>query len=338
MQSSFQLSGALALALTLMGAPAGAAPQCNSGPPPNPGAPGPNFQGGSQQRPTPTHPSPSAPSTPRPSSPTPGGPSTPRSGTPAITPGGPVGGPTTPRRPGGMIIPMTRQATSKAILDVAWDFPVAPTAKKEAHTYVPKARALNRAEALAVIASDDKRPLIVFRECAKCRGSEKALFTRRLKNEKTKLLLNWFHCVKLPPAVADAAHPFNSLFAIGGKHWYPHVFICNADGTNQVSFDGMQPQSTLQKELVKMIKLNYHKQPKPAIQAMLRFLSQFDMLDLREKELRNAIYAETASHGEKSARNRKLAEDLQEILAKKGKAMARAKAVCDLKLEVEKTE
>ena len=97
-----------------------------------------------------------------------------------------------------MIIPMTRMATSKEILDVAWDFAVAPVAKKSVHTSSPHARKLNRAEALAVITGDDKRPLLVLRECISCRGSDKALFIRRLNNEKTKLLLNWFHCVKLP--------------------------------------------------------------------------------------------------------------------------------------------
>ena len=234
-----------------------------------------------------------------------------------------------------MIIPMTRQATSKEILAVAWDFAVAPVAKKSAHTYSPNYRRLSRSEALAVITGDDRRPLLVLRECTSCRGSDKALFIRRLSNEKTKLLLNWFHCVKLPPAVADPGHALNSLFAFGIEHWYPHLFVCDADGANQVSFDGKQPQSTLQEELVKTIKRNYQEQPKPAIQAMLRCLSQFDMLDLRESELRNAIYAETASHGTESARNRKLRSSLQRILTKKGKVLARAKAVCDLKLEIE---
>jgi hypothetical protein len=237
-----------------------------------------------------------------------------------------------------MVIPMTRGSTSKEILGVDWDYPVPPADSRAdqegGRTYASTSKVLSRSEALAFLTREDQRPLLIFRECINCLGTESAVFSRRFDNEKIKLLLNWFHCVKLPPEVTKEGHPFRSLFAVGGKHWFPHLFICSADGSNQFSFDGKQPQSLMQRELVALVELSYAKRPQPAIKSMLRSLSEFDMLDLRARELKAALLVEAVAHGDASSKHKKLASRLQETRDKMAKAMARAKAVCDLKLQV----
>lgn len=231
---------------------------------------------------------------------------------------------------------MTRQSTSKEILDVDWDYPVATTFAKKTgvHTVASEARvAWPAPAAFKKIAGDDPRPLLVMRECHACAGSEHALFSRRLDNEKTKLLLHWFHCVKLPADVQQKDHPFYNVFEF--KHGFrPHLFICTADGQNKKVFTGAQPQSLLQLELNKVMKIAYQKNPKPAIQAMMNFLTKFDMYDLRETELLAQMDDAREKSGPDSSACKKIEKTLAGVRLQKAKAMKGAKAVCDLKLRV----
>ena len=66
--------------------------------------------------------------------------------------------------------------------------------------------ALSREEAVKKIAGTDPRPLLVVRECNLCRGANHALLSHKLDNERTLLLTQWFHCVKLRPNVLDKNH------------------------------------------------------------------------------------------------------------------------------------
>jgi hypothetical protein len=233
---------------------------------------------------------------------------------------------------------MTRQSTSKEILDVDWHYPVASTFgdKGTGHTVVAKASyAWPTEEAFAKIADGDDRPLLVFRECHACAGSEHALFSRRLNNEKTKLLLHWFRCVKLPAEVSKKNHPFHKVFDY--KYGFrPHLFICTKDGANKIVFTGKQSQSRLQYYLTKTIKIAYKKKPKLAIKAMMKCMTKFDMLDLREQELLTMVDVAREEKGPKSSAVKKLNKTLAKVRKDKAKVWKTAKAVCDLKLKVVK--
>ena len=176
------------------------------------------------------------------------------------------------------------------------------------------------------------KPLLVLRECVLCKGTEHALFDRRLNNEKTKLLCQWFYCVKLPPKVLDAKHAFRNVFR---KEKPPHVFICSPDGSNMTEFSGKQTQAELQKAMVELIAKSYQKKPLPAVKAMLRFLSEFDnhdsMLQQYEKQLQDEMLRERP----RKASLKKLKVRIAATKKKRATAMKRAKAVCDLKLKVE---
>lgn len=242
-----------------------------------------------------------------------------------------------------MMIPMTRGSTSREILALEWDHPVADQFKdgqnNSGTTSAAKVRAaLPVADAFELIAKDDPRPLLVLRECVRCKGTEHALFTRRLNNEKTMLLLQWFHCVKLPPGVLDPKNPFHQLFVRKGSKHSPHLFIARPDGSMIQDFDGSQTQSKLQKALTAMIGETYKKNPKKALKAMLRYMSQFDMLDLREKELVTMMDKAREEHGPKSSKTKKVQRELEKVRKQKALAMKRAKAVCDLKLKVVKKD
>lgn len=233
---------------------------------------------------------------------------------------------------------MTRGSTSKEILELDWDYPVASKfeddVSKGPHTVAKRARrALSREEAFKVIAKDDQRPLLVLRECTQCKGTEHALFSRRLNNEKTKLLLQWFHCVKLPPDVLDPTHPFHAVFATDARS-VPHLFISRFDGSNPQHFDGTQSQSELQKALTALVEECFEKKPDVALKSMLRFLSEFDMLDHRETELLAAFDKAREAKGPESSAAKKVAQKLELVRKQKATAMKRARAVCDLELIV----
>lgn len=219
---------------------------------------------------------------------------------------------------------MTRQSTSKEILDVDWDFPVASTFEENqgsGHTFAAKAKvALAKEDAFKKISGEDFRPLLVMRECTRCKGSEHALFNRRFNNEKTKLLLNWFHCVKLPPECMEKDHAFHAVFAT--KYAYtPHLFISMADGSKRMNFSGAQPQTLLQRELIKLIKASYAKNPKPAIKMMLRYLSKFDMYDLREQELLGMIDKVREEKGPKSSSYKRMQKKVDKVRKDKARVM-----------------
>ncbi len=196
-------------------------------------------------------------------------------------------------------------------------------------------RALARETAFLKISEKNRKPLLVLRECNWCKGTEHALFSRTLNNEKTMLLAQWFHCVKLPPNVLRKNHPFRKVFE-GDKP--PHVFISLYDGSDVIAFDGRQTQTTLWKGMARLINIAYEKKPQPAIRAMLKYLSRFDMLDAREKELRGFIEKEREKSGPRSSKVKKLRKQLAKIQTDKAKTMKMAKAVCDLKLKVVKAK
>ena len=250
------------------------------------------------------------------------------------------GSPRTGGAPGrGIPITFTRQSTSREILDLNWHYPVASKFAdhvKDGQTSAAAVeRALPREVAFIKISETNRKPLLVLRECNWCKGTEHALFSRTLNNEKTMLLAQWFHCVKLPPNVLNKKHAFRKVFA-GEKP--PHVFISLSDGSQLIPFDGHQAQSALWNGMTKLINIAYEKKPKPAIKAMLKYLSHFDMLDAMAKEISDRIEKEREKSGPNSSKVKKLRKKLAKLQADKAKTMKLAKAVCDLKLKVVKAK
>lgn len=230
-----------------------------------------------------------------------------------------------PGASGGIPINFTRQATSRSVLSVKWDFPT-----RVADKQLKPPQVLPRAAAFVKIAGDDKRPVLVLRECAHCKGTDFAFLDRKLNNEKTMLLARWFHCVKLPPGVVQPAHHLHNLFT-GRKP--PHLFLAKVDGSEVEVFDGEQSQSALQAAMVKVIKACYEKDPRPALKQMLIYLSQFDDCDTMEKTLLQQIKAELYAKGPNSSKLKKLNARLDAVKARRTKAMKRADAACDLELK-----
>ena len=234
-----------------------------------------------------------------------------------------------------MPIDFRRLETSKDRLEIDWSYPVyAPDLGQEkveeGRTTTGRARAaLPRERAMLEIRSGTRKPMLVVRECGFCKGTEEALLSRRLNNEKTLLLTKWFHCVKLPNHVLDEDHPFRNLFE--GDH-PPHLFLCRHDGSGAVAMDGQQTQSELWDAMLSLIEADYEGDAAKAVKGLLRVLDGYDAIDARLVELQDRLETALDEDGPRSTKAKKLKRQVDELIAEREKVAAREKELLDLGL------
>ena len=212
--------------------------------------------------------------------------------------------------PRGAQVIFLRQKTSKERLAIKWDYPeilkvlAAEDDRDDGGTTTrPRMHALVREEALANIANSDPRPLLVLRDCEKCKGSDDALLADRVNNELTATYARWFHCVRLPTAVLHADHTFAKLFEGSVA---PHMFVCSVDGANLVPLGGRPGQKELWDAMTQVLALEYERDAERAAKEILKLLSKYDHLDSMEQELENQLALEVEKRGDKSDKVRAL--------------------------------
>lgn len=236
--------------------------------------------------------------------------------------------------PGGIMIDFRRLDSSKERLQIDWTFPVyAPDLEEKVEagrTTSGRAKvALPREQAIAEIRAPDRRPLLVVRECGFCKGTDDALLSRRLINEKTLIYARWFRCVKLPNHVLEQDHPFRNLFE--GEH-PPHLFLCRYDGSDAVSLDGQQTQAELWREMERLIELDYEGRPAKAVRDYLRLLDGYDAIDSIQQEKRRQLEEELDERGPKSSKAKRLRKQLAELESRRAELQEREAEVLDLGL------
>jgi hypothetical protein len=200
-----------------------------------------------------------------------------------------------------------RGPSSRHYLKMKWDYPVyAPGAgEKTEGTYSRAERkALTREEALAYIAGDDPRPLLVLRECKVCNGTDDALLKGGSDNEKTFLLSAWFHCVKLPVDVMEENHPFNALFTQKNPE---HLFVCSTNGENHKALESQTSRTELWKSMHGLLGKEYTKKPDASLKKLQALLDKFDAQDQRLNELLSRRDQILEEDGPKSKKLPKLA-------------------------------
>ncbi len=224
-----------------------------------------------------------------------------------------------------------------------WDYPVYdPEAGKKAEgTYSrAKRKALTREEAVAFIAGDDPRPLLVLRECKVCNGTDEALLKGGPDNEKTFLMSAWFHCVKLPVDVMEEDHPFHNLFV---EEKPEHLFVVSVDGSNHQPLQSQTSRTELWKSMKGLLDVEYENKPDKPLKKINSLLDKLDAADQRVRqysEQRDKILEEEGPDSRKlpkvmkklSKEERELAElrgevdEAYRIELRRQKAEARAKA------------
>jgi hypothetical protein len=177
----------------------------------------------------------------------------------------------------------------------------------------PRRRAFPADEVYRQLAGEDRRPLLVLRECLQCSGTEDALMSSKEDNERTYLLARWFHCIKLAPDVLEDDHPFRNLFA-GEKP--AHLFIANADGSARHDLEGEHSRRELWGAMEAALAANYAGDPDTALQRLTRLLGDLDDVDrsLAESETRHEL---AISDGASARKLKKLQDALDELRAQR---------------------
>lgn len=187
---------------------------------------------------------------------------------------------------------------------------------------------------MQLIVAEDRRPLLVLRECEKCKGTDHALLSRSLDNEQTVLLTHWFHCVKLPPNVLEADHPLTNLFKRTKEgERIPHLFFVDPDGANKAPLPGDQAQTELWETMFAYLDRCYEGSAKKAVKEMRGLLSQFDRIDNQLEEIKGRMDREIEKRGPESEKLAKLEADVKKLEKEKEKLVAREKEIRALALK-----
>jgi hypothetical protein len=210
----------------------------------------------------------------------------------------------------GLTLEVRRHDESRRLLAVKWDHPAVLDPRADAGGPTQSEQrlvALSREEALAKLTAKDPRPLVVLRECERCKGSDHALLSRSLDNERLQLLLNFFHCVKLRPNAIEAQHPFRKLFDAEKP---AHLMILTPDGALASGFDGNQTPAELEKALLAALEAQGERGAAKAASELLKLLDRYDLLDMERKVAQEKLEAELESFGPATPRAKSFRQKL----------------------------
>lgn len=169
---------------------------------------------------------------------------------------------------------------------------------------------MTREEAVAYIAGDDPRPLLVLRECKVCNGTDEALLKGGIDNEKTFLLSAWFHCVKVPVDVMEKNHPFHNLFV--QEKSPEHLFVCSIDGTNHDPLESQTSRTELWDSMLSLLEKEYKTKPKKPLKTIAKLLDKLDEADNRVQVLSIKRDDILENDGPSSKKLPKIAKKLEE--------------------------
>lgn len=207
------------------------------------------------------------------------------------------------------------------MLKVVWDYPTYKADEPVKSGSVAKAarRALSAEEAFSYVAGKDPRPLLVLRECLTCNGTDDALLSKGVDNERTFLLSTWFHCVKLPVDVMQKDHPFYEMF---GHEDVEHLFVATRDGALKFPLESDTSRTQLWESMGRVLAATYKQDAQPVVKLMQKSLDRLDVLDDRLLDLRakrNELLEEEGSDSKKIAKiDREIEEAQKEITASLG--------------------
>lgn len=221
-------------------------------------------------------------------------------------------------------MPAPRGPSSRITLQIDWEHATcsgsaAPAGDRT--TAVQQRRALGADEALATIVGQDRRPVLVLRECLQCAGTEDALMSDNENNERTYLLSRWFHCIKLSPDVLEDDHPFRNLFP-GDKP--SHLFIANADGSARHDLEGEHSRRELWDAMEGAIEANYEGGHEAALSSLGKILDELDEVDRAISDYETRYELAVATDGARAAKTKKIQKELNERRGRRADLLAEA--------------
>lgn len=192
--------------------------------------------------------------------------------------------------------------------------------------------ALPREEAFLFLAGEDRRPLLILRECKTCNGTDDALLSRAEDNSRTFVMARWFNCVKLPTHVLEENHPFHALF---GEEHPPHLFLSRWDGSDVIPLRGDQSRTELWDSMYAMLDRCYRGDAREAVKEIEKIIAQYDVMDDRISLIDDRIDEVIEDDGPKSKKLKDLRKDLDKASKELENLKQREKLISDLGLEKE---
>ena len=205
----------------------------------------------------------------------------------------------TPQARAGIVLTVTRGESSRKRLRVDWKYPKPKGEQK-----------LDYESVLKELRRGDPRPMLILRE-----GSDYGKgYDRRLQSilsrEKTALMTRWFRCVRFTTVVMDERHPYHALFS--GKY-PPHAYVVSWNGATSIPISGAFSTNEVQRNMAKVLRLEYRKDPNKAIRTWLRLLSRYDELDQEQRKLKAQRASIEIASGTESAKYKKLSLKLAKL-------------------------
>ncbi|MCR9247328.1 MAG: hypothetical protein NXI31_20040 [bacterium] len=188
-------------------------------------------------------------------------------------------------------------------------------------------------KAYEVVTSNDKRPLLIMRECEKCKGTDHALLSRTMSNEQTVLLTGWFRCVKLGPNILEKDHPLTNLFKVEKGEKVPHLFFVDPDGTHKTPLSGTQSQRDLWKTMFAYLDRCYDGNAKKSLKELRKILDQYDRVDGLEQEVMVRMDREIEKKGLKSKKLKKYQKQIDKLAKERQKLVKKEKDLRALALK-----
>lgn len=230
---------------------------------------------------------------------------------------------------------LRRHEESQRLLKIDWTHPAVLELKTDVGPTSSEQRmfALDRETALARLTLKDPRPLLLLRECEHCKGTEHALLSRTLDNERIQLMLRFFHCVKFRPNVLDETHTYRRLF---DEKAPAHLMLLSADGKRSYTFDGQQEQRDLQAAMQSLLAASYERPADQAVTEVLKLMTRYDVLDLDRKALSEELESELEKDGPRSRRAGALKQKLERVQKQIIALRDREAEILDLRVKREK--
>lgn len=189
-------------------------------------------------------------------------------------------------------------------------------------------------KAYELVTDGDKRPLLIMRECERCKGTDHALLSRSMSNEQTVLLTGWFRCVKLPPNILEEDHPLGNLFKKDKPtDKVPHLFFVDPDGSHRTPLPGDQSQRVLWNTMFGYLERCYAGNAKKSLKELRKILDQYDRIDGLEQEVKVRIDREIEKKGLKSPKLKKLDKQMAKLAKERQKIRAKEQQLRALALK-----
>ena len=181
-----------------------------------------------------------------------------------------------------------RSYTSRKRLGVQWRYP--PPMPERAKTFE---------DAIKIVRGEgDYRPLLLFRDGDELGKRADAFIPEHKESERSLLMTHWFRCVVLDRRIGEKKHMLHEIVA---KYPKALVLLCTWDGKTVVPLKTTRPQGEFRAAMLRILRIEYKKDPAEALKRWLKMLDDFDEFERKIEEQDRRVLEVSRKRGKKGA-------------------------------------